>query len=154
MVGDRAGKILIACYRRPYKRKSLDTIRKLIQQQEPEKVIVLSISETRESSGTIESYLGTSDLRTLKGHLVRDQEIRASGYSDKILGISQALGIPTEKKEREGRASKIILNAIEKFEPSHVIIHSSDKSSIDKLLSGSVKERVCRGSSCKVVILD
>lgn len=154
MVGDRAGKILIACYRRPYNKKSLDTIRKLIQEQRPEKVIVLSISETRESSGTIDSYLGTSDLKALRGHLERDQEIRASGYSDKILGISQSMGVPTEKKERKGRASRIILKAVDKYEPSHVVIHSSDKSSIDKLLSGSVKERVCRGSSCKVVILD
>ncbi len=70
-------KILVACYRSPYDKESVDKIEKLISDKDPEKVIVLSISETKKSSGTIKSYLGRRDMDKLKGQFERDQEIRS-----------------------------------------------------------------------------
>lgn len=147
-------KILIACYRSPYNKKSVDIIEKLIIKKKPEKIIVLSISETKKSSGTIESYFGRSDVKNLKGQYEKDQQIRSSEYSDKILDIGKKLNIPSEKIIKKGNASKIILNAVEKYNPSHVVIHPSDKSGIDKILSGSVEDEVCKDSSCEVTILE
>ncbi len=147
-------KILIACYRSPYDKESLKKIEKLLKNKQPDKVIVLSISETKKSSGTIKSYLGRKDINKLIGQYEKDQEIRSSGYSDKILNISRELDIPAEKIIKKGKASKIILKAIKKYKPSHVVIHPSDKSSVDKAISGSVEDKVCKSSSCKVTILD
>ncbi len=145
--------ILIACYRSPYNKESIDKIEKLIQNKKPDKIIVLSISETKKSSVTIESYLGKKDVNKLKGQYEKDQEIRTSGYSDKILKLSKKFDIPAEKIIKKGKASRIIIKAVEKYKPSHVIIHPSDKSSVDKIFSGSVEDRVCKDSSCEVTIL-
>jgi len=147
-------KILIACYRSPYNKESIDIIEKVIIKKKPEKIIVLSISETKKSSGTIESYLGRHDVKKLKGQYEKDQEIRSSSYSDKILDIGRKFNIPSEKIIKKGKASKIILEAVEKYNPSHVVIHPSDKSGVDKLLSGSVEDEVCKDSRCEVTILE
>jgi hypothetical protein len=154
MSENRNGAILVACYRRPYTRKSLARIGKLIEETEPSRVIVLSISETRRSSGTIESYLGSSDLRELRDELERDQRLRSSGYSKRIVEIARSLGVPVNQEVKEGEASEIILSSIDEHDPSHVVIHSSDKSVIDKALSVPVEDEVCKGSQCRVVVLD
>lgn len=147
-------KILIACYRSPYEKESIEKLRKLLKKNKPEKIIVLSISETKDSSGTIESYLGRRDVEKLKGQFAKDQRIRSSGYSDKIIELTEKLDIPSEKVRKKGNASDIILEAVEKYNPSHVVIHPSDKSNVDKILSGSVEDEVCEESKCKVTILD
>ncbi len=154
MNGENNEKILIACYRSPYDEDSLKKIKNLIKNKSPEKIIVLSISETKNSSGTIESYLGRKDVDKLKGQFEKDQEIRSSGYSDKILDIGRKLGISAEKIIKKGKASKIILKAVKKYEPSYVVIHPSDKSGIDKILSGSVEDKVCKESKCEVKVLE
>jgi len=146
--------VLIACYRSPYNKESIDKIEKLIQKKKPDKIIVLIISETKKSSGTIESYLGKKDVNKLKGQYEKDQEIRSSGYSDKIIELTKKFDIPTEKIIKKGEASKIILEAVEKYNPFHVIIHPSDKSNVDKILSGSVEDKVCKDSKCKVTLLE
>ena len=133
--------------------ESLKIINTLLIEEKPEKVIVLSISEKRKSSGTIDSYLGRKDLDTLKNHFKEDQNIRMIGYSDTIIRMSKELNIPTEKITKTGKIPKIIIENIEKYQPSHVIIHQSNKSKIDKILSGSVKENICKKVDCRILVL-
>lgn len=153
-MNEKKKKILIACYRSPYDKESLKKIEALINANNPEKIIVLSISETKKSSGTIRSYLGRKDMDKLKGQFEKDQEIRSSGYSDKILRISRKLNVPAEKIVKKGKASKIILKAVKRYKPTLVIIHPSDKSGLDKLISGSVEDKVCKDTKCNITILE
>ncbi len=143
-------KILIACYRNPYDKKSIEKIKKILKKEKPDKIIILSISETKKSSGTIESYLGRKDVEKLRGQFEKDQKIRSSGYSDKIIELTENLEIPAKKIEKKGKASDIILKAVEEYKPSKVIIHPSDKSGVDKILSDSVEDTVCEESECDI----
>ncbi|MEF8848001.1 MAG: universal stress protein [Candidatus Thermoplasmatota archaeon] len=145
--------IMVACYRKPYDEKSLKSIKKLIRKEKPDRILVLNISETKESSGTVESYLGRKDVEKLRDQYKKDQRIRSQAYTDKISDIADDLDIPIKEIKKKGKAAEIILNVMKKYDPYKIIIHSSDKSSVDKLISGSVKEEVCKKSSCEVEAL-
>jgi stalled ribosome rescue protein Dom34 len=145
--------MIIACYRQPYSKKSMNAIKEMVKNIHPSKVIILSITEFRKSSGTIESYLSRKDQEQLKKQVEKDRNIRASGYSDKILKMINELGVPAKKIRKSGDISTIILQSIKKYNPSHVIIHPSSKSRIDKMLVGSVEDNVCRESMSNITIL-
>lgn len=145
--------IIIACYRRPYDKQSLESIRGLLKRENPDKVIVLSISEIKKSRLNVKSYLGTRDIKKFKDKLAKDQRLRSSRYTDKIIDICRKLNIDCKKIEEKGKASDIIIEKAKENKPSHIVIHESDKSKIDKMLSGSVSDEVCRESICVVTIL-
>jgi hypothetical protein len=150
MIKKKNKKILIACYRNPYNKQSIEKIKNIIKKEKPGEVIILSISETKKSSGTIESYLGRKDVEKLRGQFEKDQRLRSSGYSDKIIELSEKLEIPAKKIEKKGKASDIILKAVEEYKPSKVIIHPSDKSNVDKIISDSVEDTICKESKCDI----
>lgn len=135
-------KILIACYQRPFSKKSLQKIKQILEQKQPDEVLVLSIAEQRKSSGTIESYLGRKDIQKLKNQYEKDQEIRSTGYADKILNISKDFNISSRKIKKKGNISKIINNTIRQYQPDSVIINHSDKSKLDKIMTGCVEDAI------------
>lgn len=145
--------ILIACYRKPYSKESLEIIRKLLKKMKPSKVIILRISELRKSSGTVSSYLGSKDQKTLQRHYEEDQSIRATGYTEDIVELAKKMNIPVEIITKKGAASKIILHEVKQRHPLHIIIHPSEKSKMDELLTGSVEQEVCKNKSCAVTVL-
>jgi len=145
--------VLIACYRRPYVKDSLDSVKDLLKKEKTEKVYVLSITEAKKPSANIESYLGSRDVKNFENKLDEDKTVRASRYANEILKICEKLNIGCEKIERKGKASEIILKEAKKHKPSHIVVHKSDKSKIDKRLSGSVSDEVCKDSMCIVTIL-
>ena len=67
--------------------------------------------------------------------------------------LFKQFSVDMEKIERKGKASEIILKEAKKHKPSHIVVHKSDKSKIDKRLSGSVSDEVCKESMCIVKIL-
>jgi hypothetical protein len=141
-------KIIIACYRRPYIKSSLELIEKLLEEEKIEKVYILSITEKKDIKENILSYLGTRDVRDFEDKLNEDQMIRAAKYTDEIISICKKLKINCEKITRRGKTSMIILDEAEKIKPSQIVIHKSDKSKIDKRLSGSVSDELCNDSMC------
>jgi hypothetical protein len=145
--------VIIACYRRPYTEKSLSSIKDLLKEEKTKKVIILSIAESKKSSPNVESYLGLRDVKNLKDKIEEDKTIRAARYTDKIIDICKKLDTKCEKIEKKGKAAKIILEEAKEYKPSHIVIHRSDKSRIDKHLSGSVKDEVCKESMCIVTVL-
>jgi nucleotide-binding universal stress UspA family protein len=145
--------IIIACYRRPYVKSSLESIDTLLKKEKTEKVYILSISEEKKPSATVENYLGSKDVKEFESKLDEDQTYRASKYTDEILRICEELEINCKKIEKKGNVSEIILEEAKKHKPSHIVIHRSDKTRIDKRLSGSVSDEVCKESMCIVTIL-
>jgi nucleotide-binding universal stress UspA family protein len=145
--------VIIACYRRPYVKNSLDSVEELLRKEKAKKVYVLSITEEKKPSANIESYLGSRDVRDFENKLDEDKMIRASRYTKEILEICEKLNIDCKKIERKGKASEIILEEAKEHKPSHIVVHKSDKSKIDKRLSGSVSDEVCKDSMCIVTVL-
>jgi hypothetical protein len=150
---DSGKTVLIACYRRPYVKDSLDSVKDLLKKKKTEKVYVLSITEEKKPSANIESYLSSRDVKDFENKLDEDKMIRTSRYTKEILKICEKLKIDCEKIERKGKASEIILEESKKHNPSYIVVHKSDKSKIDKHLSGSVSDEVCKESMCIVTIL-
>jgi hypothetical protein len=149
-----AGKIvIIACYRRPYTKESLVSIENLLKNEKVEQVFILSITELKKPGINIENYLGLKDIKKFKNKVEEDKTIRASRYTNRIIEICEKLDIDFEKIEKKGKASKIILEEAKKHNTSYIVVHKSDKSKIDKRLSGSVSNEVCKKSMCIVKIL-
>jgi hypothetical protein len=145
--------VIIACYRKPYVKGSLDSVENLLKKEKIEKVYILSITEAKKPSSNIENYLGFKDIKDFENKLDEDKMIRASRYTNEFLRICNKLKIDCEKIERKGKASEIILEEAKKHKPSYIVVHKSDKSKIDKRLSGSVSDEVCKESMCIVTIL-
>ncbi len=145
-------KMLIACYQRPYSKKAISKIETLLNENNPDELLVLSITEKRKSSGTIKSYLGRKDMKKLKDQYETDQEIRSTGYADKILEMSKNLNIPSRKIQEKGNISKIINDKIKDYNPDVVVINHSVKSKIDKLITGCVEDTITKKCSNIVVV--
>ncbi len=144
-------KILIACYQRPFSESSIETIKNFLDENKPDEVLILIITERKESSGTIDSYLGRKDIQKLKQQYEKDQEIRSGGYADRIVDISQQLHISVEKKKKKGDIAKIINEEIKKYKPDFVIINHSEKSTVDKMMTGCVEDVI--SEQCGNVII-
>lgn len=147
-------KIIIACYRRPYVEKSLEAIANLLTIEKIKKVYVLTITEEKGPGVNVDSYLGRKDVKKFESNLEEDKNIRSKRYTDEIIGLCKNLHIKCEKIQRKGKTSKIILDEAKRIKPSHIVIHKSEKTRIDKKLTGSVSDEVCQESMCIVSIYE
>lgn len=150
---NKVNKMIIAFYQRPFNKKSVKKIEELFDAKKPDEVLLLSITEQKESTGTIESYLGRKDVERLKGQFEKDRKIRASGYADKILKISEKRNISTKKIERKGNIINIINEEINKHQPDTLVINHSEKSQLEKLITGCIEEEILEKCKNNIIIV-
>lgn len=146
-------KILIAFYQRPYSKKSIEKIKEILDTKKPKEVLLLSIAERKKSSGTITSYLGRKDVEKLKNQYQKDQEIRSTNYADNLYKISEKRNITTKKIVKKGNISQIIKNQMDEYNPDLIVINHSDKSRIDKILSGCIEDQVIQKCKNNIIVV-
>lgn len=144
---------VIVCYRRPYSKEAMKTIKRTLEANGPDKALILRINETRRSSRGIVNYLGTDEMSDFRRELENDRKERIDGYSDSVEEMCGDLGIPVVRMLRSGKGGEIILDVIEKYDPCCVFIHHSYKGWLDKRLTGSVMEDVTYKERKGIVIL-
>ena len=149
---NKKDKMMIAFYQRPYNKKSVKKIKDIITQRKPDHIVLLSIVEQKESSGTIDSYLGRKDVKRLQDQSQNAQEIRSIRYTDKILKIIEELKISTEIVEKKGDIIEVIKNEFNRVNPDILIINHSHKSRVDKFLSGCVEDDII-GQCSNIIIV-
>lgn len=150
---ENVSKMMIAFYQRPYSDESVEKIKQLLDSKRPDELLLLSITEQRKSSGTIGSYLGRKDVEKLKGHFEKDQEIRSNQYANRILNISKQKGITTKKTVEKGNIFEIIKSQMKQYNPDIVIINHSDKSKMDKLITGCVEDEVVEKCENNIIVV-
>jgi len=146
-------KIMIAFYQRPYSKKSIEKIKQLLDTKKPKEVLLLSIAERKESSGTVSSYLGRKDVEKLENQFQKDQEIRSTQYADKLYKVSEKRNITTKKLIKKGNISQIIKNQMDEYNPDLIVINHSDKSRLDKILSGCIEEQVIQKCKNNIIVV-
>lgn len=145
--------VIISCYRKPYDKESINILEQFLNKIRPKKVIILSIVDTKKPTSLIKSHLGTKDLQSFTHQLQDDQVIRIKKYKEMIVSVCKKMDIPYEEITRKGRASSIIREEVNTYQPSLLVIHRTDKLRIEKALLGSTQEEVCKAISCRVVLL-
>lgn len=144
---------MIAFYQRPYSKKSIEKIKQLLDTKKPKEVLLLSIAERKESSGTVSSYLGRKDVEKLENQFQKDQEIRSTQYADKLYKVSEKRNITTKKLIKKGNISQIIKNQMDEYNPDLIVINHSDKSRLDKILSGCIEEQVIQKCKNNIIVV-
>lgn len=146
-------KMMIAFYQRPYSSKSVQKIKELLDTKKPDELLLLSIAEQKKSSGTINSYLGRKDAEKLRDQYQKDQEIRSNQYAKEILKIGENKNITTKTSMKKGNIFKIIKNKMDEYKPDILIINHSDKTKLDKILSGCVEDEVVKKCKNKIIVV-
>ncbi len=144
---------MIAFYQRPYSKKSIEKIKQLLDTKKPKEVLLLSIAERKESSGTVSSYLGRKDVEKLENQFQKDQEIRSTQYADKLYKVSEKRNITTKKLIKKGNISQIIKNQMDEYNPDLIVINHSDKSRLDKILSGCIEKQVIQKCKNNIIVV-
>ncbi|MBW1917333.1 MAG: universal stress protein [Deltaproteobacteria bacterium] len=75
------------------------------------------------------------------------------GYVDEVKSLAEAEGIKTEGLVRQGRAEQIILDLVTEQKIDLVIMGSHGRTGLDRLLMGSVTERIIGNSTCPVLVV-
>lgn len=139
---EHVSKIMIAFYQRPYSSDSIEKIKHLLEEKRPDELLLLTIAERKKSSGTVDSYLGRRDVEKLRDHYEKDQEIRSTKYSDKILDISERKNITTHKIVKKGNILDVIKKEMNEYNPDIIVLNHSDKTRLDKFISGCVEDEL------------
>lgn len=145
--------ITIACYRRPYSRKSLLHIKGLLKLERPARVVILRILEVGEIKEIVDTGLGFGDIQEFEESFANDQKKRTHRYAEAIHEICRNLGIASKEVIRKGHTADVILREAQGSRSCHVVIHESDKTRMDKFLSGCVQDDVKRKALCRLTIL-
>ncbi len=144
---------MIACYRRPYNTEGIEKIKKLLNEKNPNKIILLTIAERKKTGRSINSYLGKKDVKKLENQYEKDQENRSKKYANEILKISESMNTPTKKIQKKGNITEIIKNELDNFNPDFLVIHHSDKSRIDKMITGSIEDEISEKYGNSIVVV-
>ncbi len=146
--------LLIASYREQYPDESLDVIRQIIEQEEPEKIIILKIIEEKTSSELIDANMGLEEKKRFLESIREEKKEHADRYAKDLIRLVEKFEIPSEVHLRKGE--NIAVEIIEEFETmdvDHIILHGAKKGPLGKVMEGSVSENVKRGVDTKKVTL-
>jgi nucleotide-binding universal stress UspA family protein len=146
-------KMMIAFYQRPYSPDSTEKIKRLLDEKRPDELLLLTIAERKQSSGTVDSYLGRKDVEQLRDQYEKDQEIRSTNYADKILTISKKKGISTKKLVKKGTIYDVIKKEMEEYHPDIIVLNHTDKSRLDKLISGCIEDELISKCNNNIIVV-
>ena len=138
--------LLIASYREQYSDKSLQKIREIIQNERPDKIIVLKVIEQQPIPEMVDARVGMKEKNDFLDTVLEEKKNQADEYAEGILSITDEIDIPTDVHLRKGKEiSKEIIEDTELMDADQVIIHGSKKDKLKKFLEGSVAKKVKKG---------
>ncbi|MBS3816791.1 MAG: universal stress protein [Candidatus Thermoplasmatota archaeon] len=146
--------LMIASYREKYLEQSLDAIRQIIEQEEPEKIIVLKIIEEKAPSELVEANIGLEEKDDFLQSVREKKRREVDDYSEDIVDLIEEFNIPSEVHLRKGKdVAQEIIEEFKNMEADHVIIHGPKKGALEKVVEGSISENVKKILDTKKVTL-
>ena len=149
-----ASTVMVIVYRRMYTADSLEGIYHLLEEERPERVVLLTVVESPVMDPSMGTYLSRGDRERLTRACEHDLTVRLTLYLEGVQSICDRLGIGTETVERRGDVADVVLEEARDRDVDLVVIHPSDKGRLDRRLSGSVSDRVRKGFLGRLVMLE
>ncbi|MFP4609014.1 MAG: universal stress protein [Candidatus Natronoplasma sp.] len=148
--------LLIASYRERYPEESLDAIRQIIEQEQPEKIIILKLIKEKPSSELVDASMGIEEKKDFLESVREEKRNHADWYAEPLIELIEAFDIPSEVHLRKGESiAAEIIEEFESMDVDHIILHGAKKGPLGKVMEGSVSENVKKGvDTRKVTMLD
>ena len=138
--------LLIASYREEYSDESLQKIKNIINEERPDKIIVLKVIEQHPIPEMVDAKVGMKEKNDFLDTVLEEKKNKADEYAEGILSITDEIDIPTDVHLRKGKEiSEEIIDDTELMDAYHIIIHGSKKDKLEKFLEGSVAKKVKKG---------
>ncbi len=148
--------LMIASYREEYSNEALDAIRQIIDQEQPERIIILKLIEEKPSSELVDATVGLEEKKGFLDSVREEKKNLADRYAKTLVDMVEEFDIQSEVHLRKG--NKLAVKIIEEFENmdvDHVILHTPKKGALGKVIEGSISENVKKGvDTRKVTLLD
>ncbi|MFP4185488.1 MAG: universal stress protein [Candidatus Natronoplasma sp.] len=146
--------LMIASYRENYTNESLDVIRQIIQQEQPEKIIILKAIEQKTPPEMVDANIGVESKKDFLDSVQEEKKEQADRYAKDIISLVEEFDIPSEVHLRKGENVALeIIDEFESKEVDHIIIHEPKKGPLGKVMEGSISENVKKGVDTKKVTL-
>jgi len=135
--------LLIACYEKPYSKRSLEMIRGTIYKEKPTKIIILKIIEKPKMKDKLDTRIGEKAKENFLDSVLKDKKEKVDRYAQDVLKITDDTDIPTEVRLRKAEViADEILEDYERMDIDHIILHDEERALLDRLAKGKVKEEV------------
>lgn len=146
--------LMIASYRENYTKGSLDVIKQIIDQERPEKIIVLKAIEQKSTPEMVDANIGVESKKDFLESVKKEKKEQADRYAEDLIELIEKFDIPSEVHLRKGEnVAQEIIEEFENMDVDHVIIHEPKKGPLGKVMEGSVSENVKKGVDTKKVTL-
>ncbi|MFW5945590.1 MAG: universal stress protein [Candidatus Natronoplasma sp.] len=146
--------LMIASYRENYSKESLDVIRQIIQQEKPEKIIILKAIEQKTPPEMVDANLGVESKKDFLESVEEEKKEQADRYAEDIVNLVKKFDTPSDVHLRKGEnVAEEIKDEFDNFDVDHIIIHEPKKGPLGKVIEGSISETVKKGVNTRKVTL-
>ncbi len=146
--------LMIASYRETYSEESLDVIRQIIQQEKPEKIIILKAIEQKTPPEMVDANIGVESKKDFLESVQEEKKEQADRYAQDLIDLIEKFDIPSDVHLRKGEdVADEIIDEFENFDVDHIIIHEPKKGPLGKVIEGSISENVKKGVNTRKVTL-
>lgn len=148
--------LMIASYREKYSPENQKVIRKIIERDKPDKIIVLKIIKEEETREVIDATVGIKEKSDFLDSLREGKKKQAKEYASSILDVTDTIDVPTEVHLRKGcKISEEIITEFENMSIDLVIIHGPEEGVLPNLLEEDISKNVIESLGVKkVIVLD
>ncbi len=137
--------LLIACYRRRYTDESVQKIKKIVEKTEPDRIIILKIIQKKHKMEMVDANVGYGAREKVKQSIERLKKNDIDELGDQIIEMIDKMNIPYEVHLRAGDLiSKEIVDMYENVNTVQLIIHSSPRDTIDKIIDPGTEDNVIK----------
>lgn len=135
--------LLIASYREPYSKESLEKIKRMILEENPDKIIILKIIEEETMPEVVDATVGIEERQDFLDSVLEKKKMQADEYAADIIDITKDMKIPVEVHLRKGdEISDEIIGEFGKMKVDHVILHGPQKGPVENILSKTTSDEV------------
>lgn len=142
---EKSSTLLIASYREKYTESSLQKMKKVIENKQPDRIVILKIIKREPTPEVVEAKLGREEMQDFLDSVLEDKKQQADEYASELIDMTDELDIPTEVHLRKGEdIAEEVIKSVREMEADHVVIHTPEKGPLGKLLEGSTGETIKR----------
>ncbi|MFW6304630.1 MAG: hypothetical protein ACOC1V_02510 [Candidatus Saliniplasma sp.] len=145
--------LLIASYREKYDGKALKKIKNIIFKIKPDRIVISKIIEEDVTHELIDASIGMEEKKDFLETVREEKKNQADDYAENLIKMVDSMDIPTEVRLRKTEEiSDEIIDDYNRIGVDFVIIHSSTKGPIMRVLEGSTAKKVKNELPDKTVI--
>lgn len=136
-------KLLIACYKKFYSKRSLAIIKRTIENDAPSKIIVLKVIEEPQVSKKVKSRVGVKVKDDFLDSVIDEKKMKLDEIAEEVISITDKANIPVQVHLRKSKViSNKVLSEFKMRDGDHLIIPNTEKGPFQRLIEGSTKEKI------------